>query len=221
MAEETVTRKRRKDFRDLSGRTFGRLTVIAYTERRYQASIVWHCRCSCGVDTFVPSPRLINGHTKSCGCLNHEAQRTHSGTGTREHQVWASMVARCRTPTHHAFARYGGRGIAVCERWLKFENFIADMGLRPPGRLTLERLDNDKSYGPENCKWATWAEQTRNRSDNVRLAHDGLTLCIRDWSNRTGLHFYTIRGRIRRGWSVERALTTPPIGKDKKPHDYP
>jgi hypothetical protein len=127
-----------------------------------------------------------------------------------EYAVWASMIARCNTPTHKAFPRYGGRGITVCERWRRYEHFIADMGPCPRG-LTLERIDNDKGYEPSNCKWATRAAQNRNTSQTRWLTLNGVTLCQQDWCHRTGLSWGTLNGRLRRKWSVERALTTPPI----------
>lgn len=118
------------------------------------------------------------------------------------------MLARCRTPSHHAFRNYGARGIAVCERWSRFENFITDMGACPAG-LTLERIDNDRGYEPENCKWATRAEQHRNTRRTQKLTFNGVTLCKQDWCKRTGLDWATLNGRLRRGWTIERALTTP------------
>jgi hypothetical protein len=119
------------------------------------------------------------------------------------------MRARTRYARGRSFADYGARGIRVCARWESFSNFLADMGSRPSSRHSLERIDNDGHYEPGNCKWATLAEQARNRRNNRRLTYAGETLTLVDWSERTNITKATIWERLRRGWSVERALTTP------------
>lgn len=128
---------------------------------------------------------------------------------TPTYHSWAKMLERCRQPNRDHAEYYQGKGIKPCERWLKFENFLADMGERPKGK-TLDRIDNAKGYEPSNCRWATNAEQARNRSRTVWLEHDGLRMCITDWANRIGLSKNTLKSRIKAGWPVEKALTTPP-----------
>lgn len=132
---------------------------------------------------------------------------THNSV-SKEYAVWASMRRRCDNPRNPSYPRYGARGITVCERWTRFENFIADMGPCPVG-LTLERIDNAKGYEPSNCKWATYGEQNRNTSQTRWMTLNGVTMCMQDWCHRTGLTRNTINSRIRLGWSVERILTTP------------
>jgi hypothetical protein len=125
------------------------------------------------------------------------------------YEAWRSMIRRCQQRTHHAYHRYGQRGIAVCKRWKNFWNFVADMGARPPGK-TLERIDNNKGYEPANCKWATWKEQQRNRRDNRILEHDGRRMTMVEWAEAVGLNYKTLKERLTQlGWSVEKSLTTP------------
>lgn len=132
---------------------------------------------------------------------------SHGGSNTREYRIWASMVQRCNNPNAAAYPRYGGRGIALDARWHLFANFIADMGPRPTASHQIERQDNDGPYSPGNCRWATRAEQNRNRSDTQLLTHNGRTLCLRDWAAHLGMAEGTLRSRVLRGWPVERALT--------------
>lgn len=118
------------------------------------------------------------------------------------------MLTRCTNPVFPSFKRYGGRGITVCERWLKFQNFLADMGERPAGR-TLERRDNNGPYLKENCRWATAAEQSRNTRRNRFMTYQGRTLCVTDWAKELGMPRERLKARLESGWTVERALGTP------------
>lgn len=136
-----------------------------------------------------------HGHT----CRDGEVQLTP------EYQAWASMKHRCTNPNNKRWPRYGGRGIRVCEEWMSFENFFADMGPRPPG-MSLDRIDNDGNYEPANCRWASVEDQNRNRSNVIHLTHEGETLCVAEWT-RLGLGKNTIYARLQRGWSVEEALS--------------
>ena len=123
--------------------------------------------------------------------------------------VWKSMRARCYTKSSHMYARYGGRGITVCDRWLNsFEAFSADMGEHPPG-TSIDRIDNNGNYEPGNCHWVTRDVQNRNKRSNRHLTWKGVTQCVVDWAKETGLPRQTIEKRLDSGWSVERTLTTP------------
>lgn len=133
----------------------------------------------------------------------------HGLSRSPEYGVWEEMIQRCTNPNNEHYARYGGRGITVCDTWFDFANFIRDMKQRPSG-LSLERKNNDLGYNPDNCKWANKAEQSRNRCNNVNVTAFGRTMCIRDWSIETGIVFETLRHRIQRGVPPEKALTDKP-----------
>ncbi len=120
--------------------------------------------------------------------------------------LWGGMRQRCSNPKHHKFPIYGGRGIAVCERWNSFASFIADMGPRPTSKHQIDRIDNDGNYEPGNCRWATAAEQGRNRRSTRFYTHDGVTLCVTDWASRAGIHWRTLFDRLDRGLSIGEAL---------------
>lgn len=147
---------------DLVGKAFGRLIVLSRDEYRGGNSR-WLCRCDCGQISVVRSNNLKSGHTTSCGCSHIEHGHAVVGKRSPEFVCWDNMVRRCKNPNHDSYKDYGGRGITVCKRWLKFKNFLADMGLRPAPHLTLERLENEKGYSLDNCVWANQSDQNRNR----------------------------------------------------------
>jgi hypothetical protein len=200
--------------RDLTGQRFGLLTALRLDEKRCKPCyFYWLCSCDCGGETSVRSSTLLSGDTRSCGCmrrqrtaaLNKERSK-HSLSGTRAYNVWAKMISRCTDPSSKSFPDYGGRGITVCERWQNLEAFVADMGEPEPG-MTLERIKNDLGYGPGNCCWATRRAQNNNTRRNVSITFGGLTMTRSQWEQRLGLAPTTLRARLRRGWSIERALT--------------
>lgn len=133
------------------------------------------------------------------------SRRTHGMTGTPTFKTWDRMVSRCNNPRDTNYNRYGAQGIEVCHRWLIFQHFLADMGVRPAGQ-TLDRIDNSKNYEPANCRWATPAEQLRNTSRNVWLTAENRTMCLTDWCLEKGLDKGTVRARLKRGWSHTKAL---------------
>jgi len=153
-----------------------------------------------------------SGNTSSCGCLQREAVTKHGQAGTPEYQAWNSCRNRCNNPSYQGYADYGGRGIAVCDRWDDLENFLADMGPRPKG-CSLDRIDNELGYSPENCKWSTQSEQGRNRRSNRYIESWGITLLLCEWAEISGLASRTISSRIDRGWTPEEAITTHSGGK--------
>ncbi len=145
---------------DITGQIFGRLTVLWCMANL----AVWECVCTCGNHTYLPTAHLINGNTKSCGCWSVEARFKADGLSrARIYNIWRGMIRRCSDNTHKSFHNYGGRGIAVCERWQTLENFLEDMGHPPDQVVTIDRKDNSLGYFKENCKWSTPKQQASNR----------------------------------------------------------
>lgn len=196
--------------RDVTGLTFNRLTAMNPTGRRTRGSVVWLCLCQCGRTHEVALEYLVSGQIKSCGCIRGQSFVTHGasrkGRWTPEYAVWSGMMQRCHNPKSVRFKDYGARGITVCERWHSFQHFLMDMGPRPHG-LTLDRSRNNEGYAPENCKWATHIEQNRNRRNNRVISWNGVEMCVAEWSDCTGLPAKAITNRLRRGWSIDRALS--------------
>lgn len=161
--------KRGKRVVDLTGRRFGRLVVLELVGMD-RGNSKWKCVCDCGNYTYARASPLGCGDKQSCGCLGREKLKEHQVATSYGHSrprsstysTWTHMKARCQNPKHERYADWGGRGIAVCERWQKFKNFLKDMGERPPG-TTIERINNNRGYEPGNCKWATSEEQSFNK----------------------------------------------------------
>lgn len=202
---------------DLTGKRFGRLVVLARDGVRGKKA-TWKCQCDCGNTHVVMVTGLKNGHTKSCGCLKIESDAIgsryrHGQSNSPEYKVWAGMKDRCLNQNATFFSFYGGRGIKVCERWMTFENFRADMGPRPSLQHSIERKDNDGNYEPDNCKWATPLEQSNNTSRNVFITIGETTLTLSQWCRETGVDPDLASQRIIRDrWAPEDAVTTPSRG---------
>ncbi len=169
-----------------------------------------NCVCDCGAVRIVNGYHLKRGCTQSCGCLKNEKTRAratkHGLAKTATYKVWQSIISRCHNKNGKALKNYSSRGITRCERWDKFENFLADMGERPDG-MEIDRINNDGNYEPGNCRWVTRAVNQRNKT-NTRLYTIGSeTMCAKDWSLRSGVHYATLIYRLNNGCSIERALT--------------
>lgn len=169
-------------------------------------------KCDCGKVFVMRLGNFKNPRAKgnSCGCIKSEILRTHNMTKTPEYAAWRQMRHRCNNPKDKEYASYGGRGITVCNRWQSsFENFIADMGVKPSAGHSLDRIDNSEGYGPGNCRWATRIEQQNNTTRNVRLEFYGLRKTITEWSRISQIPFCTISSRLKHGWHPKLAVWAP------------
>lgn len=198
---------------DLVGVKSGHLKVIRV--ENHKSRNMCFCVCDCGRNTWARVSRIISGRSQSCGCRRYDKVTSHGMSGKRNRHplygIWTSMVARCSNVKHKQYDSYGGRGITVCDRWLGnegFANFLSYMGDRPDG-CSLDRVDNDKGYSPDNCRWATVKVQQRNTRGNRMATCDGKTQCVAAWAEEVGVPWYLIRNRLEQGWSDERAIKTP------------
>lgn len=203
---------------DLTGRSFGNWRVVVFAGRQDTIAF-WVCRCQCGALALVPSHSLLRDMTK--GCIKCYARRRRSGKTYKyreEYNIYCGMKSRCYNPARKSYADYGGRGIKVCERWLSpdgFDNFLADMGLRPSPKHQIDRIDNDGDYEPKNCRWATKSEQAHNRRTTRRITHDGKTLSLAKWAQIAGIPRTTLKSRLTLGWSFAEAISLPPNWKPR------
>lgn len=195
------------------GQVFGRLVVIGIGEKKKNKAVKVECLCECGQTTFVSKYSLLNGDTKSCGCLFREllvARLTvHGKSGTPIYKTWSGIIKRCTDPKTIQWKDYGGRGITVCDRWRVFENFYTDMGDKPFPKAQIDRIDNDKGYFPGNCRWVTGSENSRNRRNNSTLTIGGTTKTTAEWSKITGIGHSTLAFRKMSGWPDEKILSQP------------
>ena len=185
---------------------FTKLTVLHKAGKAKNRHTQWHCQCDCGKLVTVTGDKLRSEHTKSCGCLRQLQLTTHGQSRTKIHNIWCSMLARCRDLKNH---RYGGRGLTVCNEWQNFETFAHDMG-QPPKGFTLERKNNDLGYSKENCEWANRKKQGRNRCDNIFIEHDGKRMTMIEWAELLNVPHRILWSRLKiYNWSIIKTLTTP------------
>lgn len=192
------------------GKKLGRLTIISEAPRK-NSKPYYNCLCICGNKTTVRKYNLIDSKkpTRSCGCLGKEKRSIalkkkltkHGKCGTPTYHSWGSMIQRSTNDNNDRFHQYKGRGITVDESWLDFTNFYKDMGKRPKGK-SLDRIDNNKGYSKNNCKWSTPSEQINNRSNTIK--HKGKPLIY--WCRKNNLKYDTVKTRIRRGDTIEQAI---------------
>lgn len=200
--------------KDLTGKTFGRLTVIRREGSNEQGRALWLCRCDCGVESIKQGKLLLNGHCRSCGCgeretrLENMTKNAHHQTGTRLYNIWSGMKQRCYYLDHVDYLNYGGRGIEVCEEWrndfLAFKKWSEENGYRD--NLSIDRIDVNGNYEPSNCKWSTLKEQSRNKRDTLLLTVDGVTKPLVEWCELRNIPYATAYYRYHRGMSAENVL---------------
>ena len=209
---------------DITNQRFGRLLVLGPTNTRPRPRrglyYYWLCLCDCGAEKYVLQDSLQSGGTRSCGCLRRETmaekQRTHGYSDTRTYRSWQRIKQRCNDPGATHYEHCGGRGIYMCAKWRdSVENFLAAVGECPGDEFSIERIDNNIGYEPDNCCWATAKDQARNTRRNRILEFDGKALCLQEWAEITGLKRTTITQRIAYGWTVEEALTIPVLRRKK------
>ena len=191
---------------DITGQTFGNLTVIdfAYSKR---GKAFWKCKCSCGNNIIYESYPLRTGQRQSCGCEKYKGlPKGYSQEPL--YSLWWNMKRRCGDKTVSSYKNYGAKGIKVCKEWLDYAEFYkwAYSNNYKYG-LTLDRIDSNKNYCPENCRWVDWKTQERNRKNNKIITFNGETHCLTEWAEITGINKRTLRNRLLRGWSVEKSLT--------------
>lgn len=199
----------------IAGMRFGRLTAVAAVPSDERGRSLWHFVCDCGAVKIARSWNVTRGLVSSCGCKAKEWRggfkarvTTHGLSKTRTYRIWQGAIQRCMDAGDESHADYGARGIRVCDRWMSFENFLADMGKAPAG-LSIDRKDNDGNYEPGNCKWATRAEQSRNTRRTRLITMNGRTQCLTDWAKEMGLSFHAVHKRIKTGYTPEEALLLP------------
>ena len=205
---------------DLTGQKFGRLTVLGKSDKKkYDNRTVWHCQCECGNYKDAISTSLKCGDVKSCGCLQKETRKEHAlnlkkikhgMADSRLYRIYNNMVSRCYRKSINGYENYGGRGIRVCDEWLGENGFVNFMDWALANgysdELTIDRLDSNGNYEPSNCKWATRKEQANNTRSTVFLEYNGETHSITEWSEITGIKKGTIHNRLRKGFSIGKAL---------------
>lgn len=186
------------------GDKYNKLTAIEFSYRNNNCEQYWLFKCECGNEKIIRVRSIKIGNTKSCGCLMGKIKK-HGMWGTRVYKSWTTMKNRCSSKNATGYKNWGGRGIIVCERWMKFENFYTDMGKRPKGK-TLDRINNDKGYYKENCRWATRKEQSNNKRNNHFITFEGKTQTMKQWAEESNINYNTFFGRIKRGWNFKKAL---------------
>lgn len=184
---------------DLTEKKFGFLTAKIYLKEISK----WLCFCECGETTLVTSKNLRSGNTISCGCyksnLVSKKNSTHGLSNTREYEIWCGVIKRCKNKKSSSYQRYGGAGIRVCNRWLKFENFFADMGKPPTNKHTIDRIDSDGDYEPANCRWATRSEQNRNKSNCIYFDIYGVRMTVAETARYFKVDKSFIHSRLKKG----------------------
>lgn len=209
---------------NIAGRIFGRLTVLRAVGRDKRRKMLWLCRCQCGKEVTVRGKDLRSGNTQSCGCLHRDiaaaGKTTHGLSHHPLHHIWKGIITRCTNQNETSYRHYGGRGITICDEWRHdfkaFHDYIIQLPHYGEVSYSLDRQNNAMGYSPGNMRYATLVEQARNRRNNRLLTYNGITKCLSEWEDDLGLPKTTLKARLKRGWSTERALMTPIRSRDGK-----
>jgi hypothetical protein len=200
------------------GDKFGRLTILEIGKSSGTYRYMAICQCECGnVPLKIRLDGITRGGVVSCGCYHKEVTATKGGHAKSPlGHAWRHIMDRCYNPNVKAYKDYGGRGIKVCDRWHDFLNFYADMHAGRKHGLEIDRRDNDGDYSPENCHWVTRQQNCNNRRNTRKITFQGKTQSMKQWSTELGLDYGMLVSRLRNGWGVERALTTPSIDANQR-----
>jgi len=209
------------NFKDITGQKFGRLMVIRHVGRDKNNYALWECKCDCGNVIVTTGHNLRGGNTKSCGCSsrdrirewNYTVKRKHGGRDTKLFHIWSGMKTRCYNPHAINYKDYGAKGVTICDEWLtdfaKFRDWAMSNGYSH--ELTIDRIDYNGNYEPNNCRWCTTKEQNRNRRSNKMITYKGETHCIADWADIIGMKYSILQRRLNNPhYTLERAFTEPP-----------
>lgn len=198
---------------DLTGQRFGRLTVIEEAGRNKSKKVLWRCVCDCGKETIVIAQQLTSGRTKSCGCLVHDVCKvvnvTHGMSGTRLHKIWCNIIDRCTNENSPSYKNYGGRGIKICNEWRRsfqsFYDWAMSHGYKE--NLTIDRVDNNGDYCPDNCRWTDKLTQANNTRNNHYIEYNGERHSTAEWARILNISYPALKHRIERGWTTEEAFS--------------
>lgn len=192
----------------LEGQKFGRWTVLERTDKNLKTGCtMWLCRCECGTEKAVSELSLVNGKSKSCGCLHKDSLTSHNMSYSRIYNVWGHIKSRCTNPKHHAWKDYGGRGIALFSEWQEFENFYnwaINNGYK--NNLSIDRIDVNGNYEPNNCHWVTNKEQSRNRRNNKLITYNNETHCMAEWADILNIDYQKLKQKMRKHNNFKQAI---------------
>lgn len=203
--------KSRFEISDYIGKKLGVSTVIGIDNSELNKT-KWIMRCNCG-NIFSEMPcRIMNGHKQSCGCYRYTNRIKHNSSYNQFYKTWVNIIARCYNKEHPAYNDYGARGIFVCDEWKDVKNFIKwAMETHPNNNniYSIDRINNDGPYSPNNCKWSTWREQQRNKRNTIFYCIDGVRKSLIEWCEIYNISYCLAYSRLKRGWPIEKALTIP------------
>lgn len=197
---------------DITGKKYKALTAKEFSHKfAIHRTHFWLFECDCGVKKVIQKSKVVGNKIISCGCglaRKKSDIKTHKHSGTRIYRIWKNMKNRVKNKNSFKFHDYGGRGIKICDKWLKFENFLEDMGYPPTSKHSIDRIDNNGNYEPSNCRWATNREQTRNQRSNIIITHSGVSKCASEWAEELNISAMVIRKKYKKGLSSSEIFKT-------------